>query len=76
MAGGAVHSRPYTEAAYRDYASVLQPEDVRFGVASLQMTLWAKRDSDWGAAVDYSSAALTVFDREGSMNQGEHKARQ
>ena len=45
-------------------------------LAALQMALWAKRDSDWDAAVDYSSAALTAFDREGSMNQGERNARQ
>ena len=45
-------------------------------LAALQMALWAKRDSDWDAAVDYSSAALTAFDREGSMNQEERNARQ
>ena len=74
--GGAVHSRPYVEAAYWDYQDILQPEDLRLGMASYEMAMWSMKDRDLVAAVDYFNAALTAFDGAGPMNQGELSVRQ
>ena len=74
--GGRDHTRPYLEAAHRDYVSVLQPEDARLGKASFQMALLAIQDQEFEAAVDYLNAALTSFDKEGPLNQAERSARE
>ncbi len=74
--GGREHTRPYYEAAHRDFASALQPEDARLGKSSFQMAVLAIQDREFEDAADYLDAALISFDQDGRMNSAERSARE
>ena len=71
------HTKPYFETAHQGFKEILQPHDIRLGLASYHRGLWAYREKRLDDAVAFLDEALIAFSSESEpMTDFERPVRQ